>query len=172
MRKQFLIALLLFIGYVANAQIRIPGTNVEFTLPANEWKYMQTTEVDRNTTVYLYAYVAHTVVDSYGDTTLPFLRVYVAKNYSKSVFDLVYARYLQQPYQPLDDYLNGLPSDGIGYIGAYKNPVDQINYKFRMIYFKDRTTAIEMRVETTLDTFDDFDLMFKNILDSTKIVKK
>lgn len=172
MRKQFVIAIFLLIGSLANAQIRIPGTSVVFALPTNEWKYMQTTEVDRNTTLYLYAYVAHTVVDSYGDTTLPFLRIYVTKNYSKSVFDLVYARYLQQPYQTLDDYLDGLPSDGIGYIGAYKNPVDQINYKFRMIYFKDRSTAIEMRAETTLDTFDDFDLMFKKILDSTKIEKK
>ena len=121
--------------------------------------------------VYLYCYTGHVVVDSEGDTILPFLRIYVNKNYSGDLYELVYNRYVTQPYQSLKEYSkgDGLPSSGgIGYIGAYTNPADQKDYQFYMTYFTNNKTAVEFRLETTKDTFDDMDFEFKDILGSIK----
>ena len=121
--------------------------------------------------VYLYCYTGHVVVDSEGDTILPFLRIYVNKNYSGDLYELAYNRYVAQPYQSLKEYSkgDGLPSSGgIGYIGAYTNPADQKDYQFYMTYFTNNKTAVEFRLETTKDTFDDMDFEFKDILGSIK----
>lgn len=169
MRKLFTTLVLVMIAAAAAAQIKVPGTNVEFNLPTNEWKYLQTTKVDKNTNVYLYSYNARNVIDQEGDTIIPFLRIYVRKNYTKSVYDLAYDRFTAQPFQALDEYTEGLPNSGIGYIGAYSSAYDEKDHQFRMIYFKDRNTALEFRAETTVDTYNDFADTFKKILESIQI---
>lgn len=163
----------LFLGTLtATAQMKIPGTHVHFTLPEGEWKYLQTTTVDKNTTVYLYSYNDHYVIDSVGDTIIPFIRIYVRKNYSGSAYELAYSRYLSQPFQSLDEYVEGLPSsDGIGYLGAYTNEQDGKDYEFRMIYFKEGKTVFEFRLETSRDNYDDFSEQFEAILQSIVIGK-
>lgn|SRR5574344_434357 len=171
MRKRLLLIIFATFSTLTFAQIKIPNTNVEFQFPNNNWKYLQTTNVDKNTTVYLYACPARITVDAEGDTTLPFLRIYVVKSYNKSVYELAYDRYMQQPFQSLDEYTEGVPSEGIGYLGAYTNSQEEKDYEFRMIYFKDRSTAVEFRLETSLDNFSQEDAEFKSIIESVKIVK-
>lgn len=170
--KHTLLILFSLMALMASAQIRVPGTKVEFTLPEGQWKYLQTTKVDRNTNVYLYSYCGSLVLDAQGDTVLPFVRIYVRKNYTNAAFDLAADRWAEQPFQSLDEYTDGLPSDdGIGYIGAHTNLQDQKDYLFRMVYFKEKNTAIEFRTETTRDTYDRFDDVFKSIIESIEIVK-
>ncbi len=174
MKKSTLWTLMLLLlgSMTATAQMKIPGTHVHFTLPANEWKYLQTTEVDKNTTVYLYSYNDHYVVDSVGDTIIPFIRIYVRKNYKATAYELAYSRFLSQPFQSLDEYVEGLPSpDGIGYLGAYTSEQDGKDYEFRMVYFKDGNTAVEFRLETSRDNYDDFSEQFESILQSLVIAK-
>jgi len=169
MRKSFFLTLFAMMAMLVSAQNRIPGTNVQFSLPEGEWKYLQTTKVDKNTNVYLYSYLARNVVDSKGDTILPYVRIYVRKNYSPSAIELAAERWMQQPFQSLFEYTTGLPGDGgIGYIGAYNNSMDGKDYVFRMIYFKEKNTAIEFRVETTRDTYEQFDALFEAIVTSVK----
>ena len=170
--KKTLLLLFSLLALAASAQIRIPGTKVEFSLPEGQWKYLQTTKVDRNTNVYLYSYCAESVVDSKGDTVLPFIRIYVRKNYPHAAFDLAADRWADQPFQSLDEWTEGLPSpDGIGYIGAHTGVQDQVEYLFRMVYFKEKSTAVEFRLETTRDTYERFDPVFKEIIESIEIVK-
>ena len=121
--------------------------------------------------MYLYCYTGHVLVDMEGDTVLPFLRIYVNKNYDGDLYDLAYERYEAQPFQSLKEYSkgNGLPSNGgIGYIGAYTNPSDQKDYQFFMTYFKDKGTSVEFRLETTKDTFEEMEFEFTDILSSIK----
>lgn len=172
MRKIVFLALFAMLGLMATAQIKIPGTNVEFTLPEGEWKYLQTTNVDKNTNVYLYSYMRRNVLDANNDTIIPFLRVYVHKNYANSIYDLAYDRSVQQPFQSLDEFSEGVPNEGIGYIGAYTSPRDGKDYIFRMIYFKDKNTIYEFRAETTIDTYKDFEGMFADIIKSVKVTSK
>ena len=149
------------------AQERIPGTKVTYQFPS-KWKYLSTPSVDKNTQVYLFCYKEHPVITE-GDTVLPFLRIYVRKNYSQPVSDLVFERYLGQPYQSLDDYTSGLglPSKGgMGYIGAYTNTSDKRDYQFRMVYFKEGNTAVEFRLETTRNTYPQMESEFEQILKS------
>jgi hypothetical protein len=156
---------------IASAQLTIPGTKVTFRLNNEDWRYLRTFELPEGGDVYLYCYTGHVVVDSEGDTILPFLRIYVNKNYSGDLYELAYNRYVAQPYQSLKEYSkgDGLPSSGgIGYIGAYTNPADQKDYQFYMTYFTNNKTAVEFRLETTKDTFDDMDFEFKDILGSIK----
>lgn len=146
---------------------RIPGTQISYTFPS-KWKYLKTTQVDKNTEVYLFCYKEKTV-EAEGDTVLPYLRIYVQKNYTKPVSDLVFDRYMQQPYQSLNDYLTGpgLPEKGgMGFVGAYTHPKNKKNYQFRMVYFKEGDTAIEFRLETTRATYPLMEQEFEQILSS------
>lgn len=171
--KRLALALLFAaVATAAEAQIKIPGTKVSFQFPNGGWKYLHTTKVDDNTSVYLYSYNERYVIDSVGDTVLPFMRIYVHRNYQGSAYEAAYSRFLSQPFQSLDEYVDGLPSaGGIGYLGAYTNETDGKDYEFRMIYFKERSTLLEIRLETTRDNYDDFEEEFKSILRSVKINK-
>jgi hypothetical protein len=166
-RKTFILILLLSIATVAGAQIKIPETNVSFNFPSKGWKYLQTSKPSNNSVIYLYSYSGDYVIDSQGDTIIPFLRIYVRKNYDGTVYDLAYSRFMVQPFQSLDEKLH---SNGIlEYLGAYTNEDDGKDYEFKMAYVKDRNTMLEIRLECTVDNFDDFDKDFTDIINSIKI---
>ena len=170
-KKLFLTMLLLAAATVASAQLTIPGTDITYRLNSEDWRYLRTFELAEGGDVYLYCYTGHVLVDMEGDTVLPFLRIYVNKDYDGDLYELAYERYEAQPFQSLKEYTKGegIPSKGgIGYIGAYTNPTDQKDYQFYMTYFQDRGTSVEFRLETTKDTFDEMDFEFKDILSSIK----
>lgn len=159
-------------GLTAMAQNRIPSSNVVFGFPDGGWKYLRTYDVDQDTKVYLYSYSAEVVVDAVGDTVLPNMRIYVRKNYTGSVYDMMLSRYQHNPYQTIEEYTEGLPAaDAVGLQAIYKNVDDNKDYIFNMIYFKDKSTAVEVRVETTKDTYSKFEDKFKSILSTFKIEK-
>ena len=147
-------------------EIRIPDTRMNITLPTGEWDYLETLTVDKNTHVYIYVYTHDMVITSQGDTTLPFMRVYVQKKNNSSAYDLAYERFLQQPFQSMDEYVVTSPTEGIGYIGAYRNTQENRDYQFRMVYLKDRDTAFEIRLEVDADQYHRFDSYFDQILKS------
>lgn len=164
------IAILAF-SATAAAQITIPGTHVSFELEPENWRYLRTFELDDGANIYLYYYAGEVLVDLEGDTVLPFLRIYVNNDYDGDLYQLVYERYMLQPYQSVREYTHGpgLPrSGGIGYMGAYTNPSEQKDYQFMMTYFKDNGTIVEFRLETTKDTFEDMEQEFKNVLNTIK----
>ena len=168
-RKHLLLLAMLAIVSIASAQIKIPNTRLSFDFPNNGWKYLQTTNVDNNTTVYLYSYAGDYVVDNAGDTVLPFMRIYVRQNYDGSVYDLAYSRFITQPFQSLDEYVN---EDGsFGYWGAYTNEEDGKDYEFLMLYTKDKNTIFEIRLETTRYNYEQFEDEFKKIMSTVKISK-
>ena len=162
---------MLAISASAIAQITLPGTKVQFTLPNGEWVYQSTITKDPHTHIYLYIYMGGTVVDSTGDTILPCLRVYVNERYTKNVYDMVYERYLQQPFETIDQFTEDIPKEGMGHIGAYEAPIEGKSYQFRMISFVSNNMAFEFKAETTADTYKDFDKKFADILQTIKIVK-
>lgn len=170
--KKFLLAIAMMTAMLASAQdLTVPGTNVRYRLNSEDWRYVRTFEHPDGGNIYLYAYIGHTVVDLEGDTILPFLRIYVVKDYKGDLYELAYERYEALPFQALKEYTkgSGLPaSGGIGYIGAYTNPSDQKDYQFYMNYFRDKRTSVEFRLETTKDTFESMDFEFKDILNSVK----
>ena len=167
MKKHLFLALLLAVATSATAQIKIPNTHVSFSFPDGGWKYLETSNPDKNSTVYLYSYAADYVIDNTGDTVLPFMRIYVRRNFEGSVYEMAYSRFNAQPFQSLDEYVS---DDGsFGYLGAYTNNDDGKDYEFRMLYIKDKNTAIEIRLETTRYNFDDFDSKFLDILKTVKI---
>lgn len=170
-KKLILTALMVVVAGIASAQLTIPGTNITYRLNGEDWRYLRTFELAEGGDVYLYCYTGHVLVDMEGDTVLPFLRIYVNKDYDGDLYELAYERYEAQPFQSLKEYTKGegLPSKGgIGYIGAYTNPTDRKDYQFYMTYFKDRGTSVEFRLETTKDTFEEMDFEFKDILSSIK----
>lgn len=170
-KKLILTALMVIVAGIASAQLTIPGTNITYRLNGEDWRYLRTFELAEGGDIYLYCYTGHVLVDMEGDTVLPFLRIYVNKDYDGDLYELAYERYEAQPFQSLKEYTKGegLPSKGgIGYIGAYTNPTDQKDYQFYMTYFKDRGTSVEFRLETTKDTFEEMDFEFKDILSSIK----
>ncbi|MBQ3787832.1 MAG: hypothetical protein II849_03385 [Bacteroidales bacterium] len=170
-KKLILTVLMVVVAGIASAQLTIPGTNITYRLNGEDWRYLRTFELAEGGDVYLYCYTGHVLVDMEGDTVLPFLRIYVNKDYDGDLYELAYERYEAQPFQSLKEYTKGegLPSKGgIGYIGAYTNPTDQKDYQFYMTYFKDRGTSVEFRLETTKDTFEEMDFEFKDILSSIK----
>lgn len=170
-KKLILTALMVVVAGIASAQLTIPGTNITYRLNSEDWRYLRTFELAEGGDVYLYCYTGHVLVDMEGDTVMPFLRIYVNKDYDGDLYELAYERYEAQPFQSLKEYTKGegLPSKGgIGYIGAYTNPTDRKDYQFYMTYFKDRGTSVEFRLETTKDTFDEMDFEFKDILSSIK----
>jgi len=165
------LALLLFLllGAGAQAQVAIPGTKVQYTFPS-KWKYLSTEKIDANTTQYLYFYSAKAIA-SKGDTTLPFLRIVVRRNYSGPIYNFVFDRYNREPYESLSDYTQGLGlprSGGMGYVGAYTNVKDKKDYQFRMVYFKVQNTIVEFRLETTRATYPLMEKEFEAILKSLK----
>lgn len=165
-KKILLLSIVLTLASLASAQIKIPGTHVSFSFPNDEWKYLQTTTVDKNTTVYLYSFAGHYVIDNTGDTTLPFMRIYVRKHFDGDLYQMAYQRFLTQPFESLDEY--SYEDGSIGYLGAYTNEKDRKDYEFRMVYMKERNTVIEIRLETTRDNYDEFDETFLSILNSIK----
>lgn len=170
-KHAIVLAVLLCAAFAASAQLRIPGTGIQFRLNGEDWRYLRTFEVADGADVYLYCYTGEVIVDTEGDTVLPFLRIYVNENYDGDEYELAYERYLEQPFQSLDEYTKGpgLPkSGGIGYVGAYTNPTDQKDYQFMMTYFSDKGVMVEFRLETTTDTFDEMEFEFKDILGSIK----
>ena len=166
--KSIIFIVLLAAASLVSAQaIKIPDTKMSFSFPNGGWKYLETKKVNNNVTVYLYSYSKQTVTDKKGETVIPFMRIYVHKNYNGSVFDLAFKRFSAQPFQSLDEYT--FQKDGLGYWGAYTDDKDGKDYLFQMVYLKDRTTAIEIRLETARDTYDDFEKEFKAILNTIKI---
>ena len=162
-----LFAIMMMLAGTSQAQVSIPGTKVKFTFPS-KWKYLNTEKVDANTQRYLY-YYTDKVVAAKGDTTLPFLRIVVRKNYTGPVFDFVFDRYSKEPYQSLSDYTEGLglpKTGGMGYVGAYTNVQDKKDYQFRMVYFKVQNTVVEFRLETTRATYSMMEKEFVAILKS------
>lgn len=170
--KRILFILATLMAFAASAQrLTIPGTDVQYRLNSEDWVYVRTFEHPSGGDIYLYAYTGHVVVDLEGDTVLPFLRIYVVRDYDGDLYELAYERYEAQPFQSLKEYTKGegLPSSGgIGYIGAYTNPADQKDYQFYMTYFYSKRTSVEFRLETTKDTFNDMEFEFKDILNSIK----
>lgn len=169
--KTVVLALLMAMASSAAAQITIPGTSVSFRLNGDDWRYLRTFKLEDGADIYLYYYVGHVLVDLEGDTVLPCLRIYVNEDYDGDVYELAYDRYMLQPFQSVDEYTHGpgLPKDGgIGYMGAYTNPSSQKDYQFLMTYFKSRGTAVEFRLETTKDTFEEMEFEFKDILGTLK----
>lgn len=169
--KLLMLGSMLAMAATAAAQVTIPGTHVTFRLNNEDWRYLRTFGLDDGGDVYLYYYVGHVLVDMEGDTVLPCLRIYVNENYGGDVYELAYDRYLLQPFQSVEEYTHGpgLPkSGGIGYMGAYTSPVNQKDYQFLMTYFKDRNTAVEFRLETTKDTFEEMEFEFRDILGTLK----
>jgi hypothetical protein len=169
--KTVVLALLMAVASSAAAQITIPGTSVSFRLNGDDWRYLRTFKLEDGADIYLYYYVGHVLVDLEGDTVLPCLRIYVNEDYDGDVYELAYDRYMLQPFQSVDEYTHGpgLPKDGgIGYMGAYTNPSSQKDYQFLMTYFKSRGTAVEFRLETTKDTFEEMEFEFKDILGTLK----
>ena len=172
MKKNLLLILLVIFSLSAMAQNRIPKSNVSFGFPNGGWKYLNTIEIDESSKVYLYCYSEKTVIDAIGDTILPYMKIYVTRDYTDELFNLVYKRYEGNPYQTIEEYTEGLPSaDGIGYKAIYKNMKDNKDYMFNMIYFKDKKTSIEIRLETTKDTYNQFEQDFKDILSTVKVSK-
>ena len=170
--KKLLLFLSLLLSVSATAQrLTIPGTDVQYRLNSEDWVYVRTFEHPSGGDIYLYAYTGHEVIDLEGDTVLPFLRIYVVRDYDGDLYELAYERYEAQPYQSLKEYTkgDGLPaSGGLGYIGAYTTPSDQKDYQFYMTYFYSKRTSVEFRLETTKDTFNEMDFEFKDILSSIK----
>ena len=161
------------IGNKAKAQVdmSIPGTTYSLRINTDDWRYLRSFQLDDGADIYLYYYVGQTIIDGEGDTILPFMRIYVNENYDGDVYELAYERYELQPFQSLNEYTKGLglPSKGgIAYDGVYTNPRDQKDYRFLMTYFRDKDAIIELRLETTKDSFDDMEFEFKDILGTLK----
>ena len=168
-RLNILVGMMLLVCFAgtSHAQVAIPGTKVAFNLPS-DWKYLNTSQIEDGTNSYLYCSQTPRVSEE-GDSTLPFLKIVVRKNYSGTVFDYAFERYNNQPYQSMDDYVSGpgLPkSGGLGYVGAYTNTRDGKDYQFMMVYFKEKNTIVEFRLETTRDTYPDAEAEFVEILNS------
>ena len=170
--KLFILGLLMFANLTIMAQVRIPGTKVSFEFPHNGWKYQSTMEIDNNTTLYLYAFAGDYVIDAVGDTILPYMRIYVRKNFKGSIYDLAYSRFMQQPFEALNNYTaKQAGTEMLGYVGAYTSTLDKKDYQFRMVYFKDKETAFEIRLESTYDTYSKMDDEFESILKTINIEK-
>ncbi len=164
------IAVALFLGSAGPlfAQITLPQSNFQFTLPEGKWKYLETVNVDANTHVYLYSSVP--VVSKDNDTTLPFLRVYVKNNIGKdNSVDFAMRRFMKQPFIIVDDFYESplLPcKDAIGYVGLYKDDDSAKRNKFYMLYFVNKSTLVEFRLETTEESFAQKQAEFEQIMKS------
>ncbi len=153
-----------FVGLFA--QVRIPDGNFSFELPKG-WKYLSTNKVDNRTKVYLYA---SQEIASSSDTTLPFLRIYVrTSTKNKTAMELSIDRFMEQPFQTLEEYTEGLylpTKDAIAYLGVNRDEVDGTENQFYILYFMHKNTAIEFRLQSTMATFEQVKTEFENILKS------
>lgn len=169
--QAIVVAVMLAFSGVVAAQVGIPGTGLTLRINSEDWRYLRTFKLDDGADIYLFYYIGHDLVDSEGDTVLPCLRIYVNEHYDNDLYSLVYDRYMLQPYDSLDEYTHGLglpKSGGIGYDGIYTNPSDGKDYRFLMTYFKDRKAMVELRLETTSDTFAEMEFEFKDLLGTLK----
>ena len=169
--KALVVAAMVALSVQAAAQVGIPGTGLTLRINSEDWRYLRTFKLDDGADVYLFYYVAHDMVDAAGDTVLPCLRIYVNEQYDGDLYSLVYDRYMLQPYQSLDEYTHGLglpKNGGLGYDGIYTNPSDGKDYRFLMTYFKDRKAMVELRLETTSDTFGEMEFEFRDLLGTLK----
>ena len=153
------------------AQITIPQSYFEFTLTEGRWKYLETVDVDANTHVYLFSSIP--VVSKDNDTTLPFLRIYVKNNIGKdNSMDFAMRRFMQQPFIIVDEFSTSpyLPcKDAIGYVGLYKDDDSAKRNKFYMIYFVNKSTLVEFRLETTEESFAQKQPEFEQIMKTIKL---
>ena len=74
-----------------------------------------------------------------------------------------------QPFQSLDETPH--PNGSLEYLGAYTDEEDGKDYEFRMLYIKDRNNILEIRLECTVDNFEDFENEFAEIIKSVKVNK-
>ena len=158
-------------SHFAQAQLTIPGTQVTYRLNNEDWRYLRTFSLKEGGDIYLYCYTGEVFTDEGGDTVVPYLRIYVNSHFDGDLYELVYNRYLERPYQSLEEYSKGpgLPkSGGLGYEGIYTNPRDHKDYRFMMTYFQDKKTMVEFRLETTVDTYDEMEPLFRTILNSVQ----
>ncbi|MBQ6955146.1 MAG: hypothetical protein IJP80_00810 [Bacteroidales bacterium] len=166
LKQTMLLAMLALLLSTSAQAIKIPDTRISFSFPDGGWKYLNTNKVNKDITVYLYSYSKKAVVDNNGDTIIPFMRIYVQKNYSGTVFDMAFNRFNSQPFQAIEEYPF---RDGLGYWGGYSSDNDGKDYFFQMVYLKDNSNAIEIRLETTSDTYEAFEKEFKAILNTIKL---
>ncbi len=172
MRRIIFLFTLLVAGVVASAQVSIPGTRVSFNFPDGGWKYLQTSQIDKESQVYLFVYEAKTVQDRAGDTVLPCLRIYVRNPYEGNMYKFIMERYTQQPYESLEEYTGTIgTAQSFGYVAAYEDPVDGKTYQMRMLSFKDGTAAIEFRLEVPIDLYPAFEKMFADIAATLQLSK-
>lgn len=167
--KLCIIAAMLMACNSTFAQLDIQGTRYKFNLDPDEWRYLRTFQVTSDETTYLYCYVGEVLLDDAGDTILPFLRIFIKNNYGDDLYQFVYERYEDQPYQSLREWSHGkgLPKlGGLGYEGIYTKPSDGQDYRFLMTYFRDKRTCVEFRLETTRETYEDMEVKFDKILSS------
>ena len=163
-------AMLLLSG-AAMAQLNIQGTRYSFDLDAEEWRYLRTFDMGDGETTYLYCYVGEVLLDEAGDTVLPFLRIFIKQNYADDIYQFVYDRYEDQPYQSLNEWSKGIglpKSGGLGYEGIYTKPSERRDYRFMMTYFRDKRTVVEFRLETTRETYEDMEVKFRKVLNTIK----
>ena len=151
------------------AQVRIPEANFSFELPKG-WKYLSTTKVDNKTKVYLYS--QQEIIQD-GDTILPYLTIYVRNNFkNKSAMEMSIDRFMQQPYQTIEDYTDGLflpTSDAIAYMCVNRDEKDGTENQFYALYFVHKNTGIEFKLSTTKSTFDQLTDEFETILKSVVV---
>ena len=171
LKSKFFLLLLLSFAISASAQINLPKSHFNFDFPEGGWKYLQTTNIDKNTTIYLYSRTV-CVLSKDGDTILPFLRIYVKENVDNfTAMDFALRRFLKQPFDVLEEFTASqfLPTeDAIGYVGQYKDK-SNINCQFYMIYFVYKKTLVEFRLETSADTFDKLKEEFEGILNTINL---
>lgn len=150
------------------AQITVPKGNFQFDFPGERWKYLETLDIDKSTTVYLYSRVKE-IVSANGDTVLPFLRIYVKSDIgNKNVMDMSMERFMQQPFNVVDEFSTSeyfKAKDAIGYIGVVKYN-DTPDGQFYMIYFTNKGVLVEFRLETEKSTFATMKAEFEEILNT------
>lgn len=156
------------VGAPLSAQISLPNSHFQFTLPEGRWKFLETIDVDAKTHVYLYSSVP--VVSKDNDTTLPFLRIYVKNDIGKdNSYDFAMNRFMQQPFIIVDEFTSApfFPcKDAVGYLGLYKGENDTMRSKFYMLYFVNKSTLVEFRLETTEESFAQKQAEFEQIMKS------
>ncbi len=171
MKNKISAVLFLMLAMSVSAQIRLPNSHFNFDFPEGGWKYLQTTNVDENTTIYLYSRTV-CVLSKKNDTVLPFLRIYVKKNTGNSTaMDFALRRFMKQPFVVVEEFTASqfLPTeDAIGYIGQYTDK-SGMQCQFYMIYFVYKKTLVEFRLETSLDTFNQLKEEFEQILNTINL---
>ncbi len=169
-KKLALLTLIVAAITSAQAQIVIPKANFQFDFPDNHWKYLETLEIDNTTNIYLYS--GTPTITKNNDTILPFMRLYVKTDIGKkNALDFAMERFMQQPFIIVDEFNESplLPTkSSLGYTGIYRDKDGQRN-KFYMIYFTNKGSLTELRLESSEDTFENKRAEFETILKSIKL---